>query len=257
MQSKIIKLKHIDSTNRYAINNFEKLPDNTLVTAESQSAGRGRRGKTWLSPSGLNLYATYIVKKASFPAGRVLWVGGLATLISLSEVAPELDIWLKWPNDICCSYPEGEEFKKIAGLLAETWSPAASNKIEGVVAGIGVNLNMPLEELQAIDQPATSLFAEVGRKIEIAQFAEILHANLLKLRSIAEQEPEKFFEIWSQANGLIGREITIKKDETSTFTGTVQGVCQDGSIEIKDSNGVVQTFLTGDIVKRKKISITP
>lgn len=249
MKPEIIKLNNIDSTNRYALNHFAKLADNTLVTADSQTAGRGRRGKTWISPPGLNLYATYIAKKPSFPPGRVLWVAGLATLASLLEIAPDLDVWLKWPNDICCSSNDGESFKKIAGLLAETWTPPASNTIEGVVAGIGVNLNMPPSILQAIDQPATSLFAEVGRKVKPAKFAEKLHNNLIKLRCTATDEPEKFFQAWSTANGLTGKTITIKNGEESTFTGIVQGVSSDGSIEIQNTDGLVKTFITGDIVK--------
>ena len=227
--------------------NFANLADNTLVIADSQTAGRGRRGKQWISPPGMNLYASYIVKNPSFPIGRVLWCGGLATLVTLAEFADEMDIWLKWPNDICCSYPNGRDYRKIAGLLAETWSPPTSNQVEGVVAGIGVNLNMPKALLQEIDQPATSVFAETGRNVDIAKFAETLLGNLLKLRTLAATQPDKFFEIWRDANGLIDREIKIKADNSSTVSGIVKGVTAEGAIEVIEKSGIVKTVITGDV----------
>ncbi len=244
---KIFRLKEVDSTNRYAIDNFANLADNTLVTADSQSAGRGRRGKSWLSPPAMNIYATYIVKKPSFPIGRALWCGGLATLITIAESAPDIDIWLKWPNDICCSSPDGDKFRKIAGLLAETWAPPGSNNIEGVVVGIGINLNMSLELLNEIDQPATSILAETSKCTDCATFAEKLQSNFALMRKIAENDPDKFFEIYSQSNGLIGRKITIKTDKNSECTGIVKGVTEDGAILLEDENCEIRTIMTGDV----------
>jgi len=243
----IITLEEVDSTNRYALDNFANLADNSLVTADSQSAGRGRRGKAWVSPPGINLYASYIVKEPSFPIGRALWCGGLAALVTIAETAQEMDIWLKWPNDICCSSSDGKSFKKIAGLLAETWTPAGSNTIEGVVVGIGINLNMPKELLDEIDQPATSILAEKGNRVDTAKFAEKLLANLTLMRKVAEDDPNKFFEIYSQANGLMGRKITIKLNENSICTGIVKGVTKEGAILIEDENCEIRTIMTGDV----------
>jgi BirA family biotin operon repressor/biotin-[acetyl-CoA-carboxylase] ligase len=243
----ILKLKEVDSTNRYALDHFADLADSSLVMADSQSAGRGRRGKSWVSPPGINLYASYIVKEPRFPIGRSLWCGGLAALITLVEYTPETEIWLKWPNDVCCSSPGNSGFKKIAGLLAETWTPSASNRIAGVVVGIGINLNMSRQLLDKIDQPATSILAESGKEVNIAEFAEKLLENLTLMRKIAEDDPEKFFEIYSEANGLTGRKITIKTDPNSICTGTVKGVTEEGAILIEDENCEVRTIMTGDV----------
>ena len=243
----IITLENVDSTNRYALDNFANLADNSLVTADSQSAGRGRRGKSWISPPGMNLYASYIVKKPSFPFGRALWCGGLASLVTIAETAPEMDIWLKWPNDICCSSSDGRCFRKIAGLLAETWTPAGSNTIEGVVVGIGINLNMPKKLLDEIDQPATSVLSETGKRVDSANFAEKLLANLTLMRKIAEDDPDKFFEIYNQANGLMDRKITIKLNENSTCNGIVKGVTKEGAILIEDEHCEIRTIMTGDV----------
>jgi BirA family biotin operon repressor/biotin-[acetyl-CoA-carboxylase] ligase len=244
---RILKLEEVDSTNRYALDHFANLADNSLIIADSQSGGRGRRGKAWESPPGINLYASYIVKEPSFPIGRALWCGGLAALVTLAEFGPEMDIWLKWPNDICCSSSDCRGFRKIAGLLAETWTPSASNRIGGVVVGIGINLNMPQDMLEKIDQPATSILAESGNQVNIAKFADKLLENLILMRSVAEDDPDKFFEIYRDANGLIGRNISIKVDEATTVSGIVHGINTDGAILIKEKNGNIIEVMTGDV----------
>ena len=245
---KIIRLEKIDSTNRYALDGFANFADNTLIIADEQEAGRGRRGKSWISPPGMNLYASYIVKTPSFPIGRAMWCGGLATLITLSELAPDSDLWLKWPNDVCCSCDkDGIPYRKIAGLLAETWSPADSNKLEGVVVGIGVDLNMPKEILETIDQPATSVVVETGNEVDIADFAEKLFENLLKFRRLAESDPEKFFKVWATANGLKGKTIKIRLDDGSLIEGTVAGVNEEGALLLKKEDGEINTVISGEL----------
>ena len=246
---KIIHLDKIDSTNRYALERFAEFADNTLIVADEQSAGRGRRGKEWFSPAGMNLYASYVVKELKIPAGRVLWCAGLASLVTLSEYAPSMDLWLKWPNDIYCTVAgKPNRFCKIAGLLAETWTPHGSNRVEGVVAGIGINLNMPDEMLELIDQPAVSLFSETGKRVDIAEFAETLHAALMKFRILAEEEPDKFFEVWRRSNGVIGHGISVRKDDGSIISGVVADVDRDGAVLIKESEKI-HTVLSGDVIK--------
>lgn len=248
LKTKIIRLEKTDSTNRYALDGFANFADNSLITADEQEAGRGRRGKNWLSPPGMNLYASYIVKNPSFPVGRALWCGGLATLVTLSESMPDSDLWLKWPNDVCCGYDDkNKPYRKIAGLLAETWTPPECNEIKGVVVGIGADLNMPKELLDKIDQPATSVFAETGEKVDIANFAEKLHRNLLQFRNLAENDSKKLFKIYDMANGLKGRSIEIKLDDDSLIKGTVTGVNEDGALLLKKSDGEIFPVITGEL----------
>lgn len=177
-----------------------------------------------------------------------MWCGGLATLITLSEFAPDSDLWLKWPNDVCCSCDEDDiPYRKIAGLLAETWTPPNSNKIEGVVVGIGVDLNMPKTLLDSIDQPATSVIAETGNEVDIAEFAERLLQNLLKFRQLAESDPEKFFTVWEMANGLKGKSVTIKLDDGKIVSGMVTGGNKDGALLLKKTDGTICTVISGEL----------
>ena len=244
----IIHLNTIDSTNRYAKDLFAEFADNTLVTADSQTAGRGRRGRTWFSPPGMNLYASYIVKNPSFPAGRVLWCGGLAALSVLQEYCSLDNAWLKWPNDICCSSPGiPERYRKIAGLLAETTTYPGSSTLDGVIAGIGINLNMPPELLEQIDKPATSVFTETGYLTDSAEFAEKLLDKLVYYRTLAEERPDEFFGLWRDKNGLAGKMIVIRTPDGGKAAGTVTDVTPDGALVLTDESGVSCTVTAGDV----------
>lgn len=150
-----IHFEQIDSTNTWAKENIDILDLNklTCITASHQTAGRGRRGKPWVSPKGLNLYMTLFFSVIdSFPF--VANIGECAAVVCAQTLerlgfAPQI----KWPNDILI------EKKKIAGILCETIPlPGAL----GVIVGIGINVNMPYKLLKEIDQPATSLLHASG-----------------------------------------------------------------------------------------------
>ena len=113
IQPNLLILDEVDSTNTYAREHFDDLPDGTLVVARRQTAGRGRRGRSWLSPPGINFTGSILLKRLEdgFHAGCLL---GVAALSLLRELAPELPAYLKWPNDI---YVEN---RKLAGLLSES-----------------------------------------------------------------------------------------------------------------------------------------
>jgi len=106
-------LDEVDSTNSYALRNFECFESGTLIVARSQSAGRGRKGRSWSSPPGVNVYASLILKGFKFLPAQASWIGSLATLETLRSTAPRLEFSVKWPNDVLC----GDA--KIAGVLCE------------------------------------------------------------------------------------------------------------------------------------------
>ncbi len=244
----IIKLEKIDSTNRYALREFAKFADNTLIIADTQDAGRGRRGKSWFSPPCLNIYASYILKKTDFPAFKSLWICGLAGLKTLRFFVPDCDLWLKWPNDIYCTPKRNPALKlKIAGLLAETYSPAKSNTITGIVAGMGINLNMQQEDIAKIDKPATSLFLETGQITDIARFADILWENLKYFRSLAEKEEESFFNKWQQENRLLHKNVTIKQDNDVVLSGKINAFSRCGEMILCTEDGKLHTIMTGEL----------
>ncbi|MCK5844559.1 MAG: biotin--[acetyl-CoA-carboxylase] ligase [Victivallales bacterium] len=276
-------IEKIDSTNALALREFAKFADGTLLTAGEQTAGIGRRGRSWLSPPDVNLYATYIIKAPAFPPSDAMLIGGLATLTTLRRFSPEMELWLKWPNDICCgplarnggktNHPstlpnfqqeipnnehrtiqnknlggESRGFKKIAGLLAQTHSPDASNEVDGVVIGIGVNLNMTPEQLSAIDRPAASLFSETGEFIDLSTFADFLLKELVRYRKLAESDPESLSDKWIGENALIGERVEMSLEDSTSFSGRVAAIRRNGAVVIESESGVSQAFIAGDVL---------
>ncbi len=145
----------LPSTNDWAKTHLNTLSREalTVISADTQTQGRGRYGKRWISPAGENLYATFVFFA---PTPDPIEITHLLALIT-SQILQEQGITsqIKWPNDLLVNR------KKIAGILCEAVGD------QGVVIGIGLNVNMPSESLILIDQPATSLFCETGVPQEI------------------------------------------------------------------------------------------
>jgi BirA family biotin operon repressor/biotin-[acetyl-CoA-carboxylase] ligase len=139
-------------------------PEGTLVVAEEQTAGRGRLGRRWFAPAGTSLLCSLQLRPPVAPE-RLPELTSVASracaeaIASLTGLEPEL----KFPNDVLVAG------RKVAGILAEA-------REERVVLGIGVNVNVPAEELpQEVDLAATSLLVETGREIDrAALLAELL-----------------------------------------------------------------------------------
>lgn len=164
----------IDSTNAWAKEHIAEFDQDKLmlITADEQTAGRGRFNRHWLSPAGQNIYASFcffiptpyqdianISQGLAVSAVRTLKEFGFATQI-------------KWPNDLMI------EGKKVGGILCET-TPVGDNTC--VIAGIGLNVNMPKDLLAQIDQPATSLMVEEGREFPLKQIMENLRDRFIPI----------------------------------------------------------------------------
>ena len=139
-------------------------PEGALVAADEQTAGRGRLGRNWLAPAGTSLLCSLQLLPAMpperLPELTVVAARACAEAIAaLTRLEPEL----KFPNDLLVGG------RKVAGILAEA-------REQRVVLGIGVNVNVPAEELpQEVDRPATSLLVETGRELDRAELlAELL-----------------------------------------------------------------------------------
>ncbi|MDD5597871.1 MAG: biotin--[acetyl-CoA-carboxylase] ligase [Victivallaceae bacterium] len=234
----IIYLDVIDSTNRYALRNFAELPDAALVVANGQNAGRGRHARQWLSPPNTNIYASLVVKNAGRNPVMASIIASLGALSTLRETAPEIKFWLKWPNDIFCRE------RKIAGILCETASDA-EDRFAGVVAGIGINVNMPPEIICRIDQPASSLRYETGSKFNLKKIAEKLAKNLNKYYSIYSILPEALFDLWKTENLLLGRDVGIDTG-TETISGRIIDLGRSGEIIFETAGGQTR-FFSGDV----------
>jgi len=232
----------IDSTNNFGKLNCHLFDQDkiTLITAKTQTAGRGRFKREWVSPPLENIYATFCfaVKKGRKDIGNIPQLLGLSAAKTLKQL--HLSPNLKWPNDILLSE------KKIAGILCETVS---FDDHFMVILGIGLNVNMPLEVLQAIDHPATSLKIETGKTFNVDKVLKLLKehfANDLELflkNGFNSFLPEYKKLIWTNSKNILRFHDTVNIVE-----GTFHSINDDGTLNLKLIDGSIKTFISGEFI---------
>lgn len=232
--------ERIDSTNAWAIRQLASVSPPFLVLAEAQSAGRGRRGRQWLSPYGANLYFSLAIRvdRSATQLQALSLVVGVAVLrvLRLEGVS---NVGLKWPNDLMAGG------KKVAGILLELNGDPAD--LCSVVIGIGVNVNMLRGD--GIDQPWTSLQLETGRQIDRTRLAVALAEELERvLRQHREQGFAAFHCEWEANHLWQGREVRLISG-VHEVSGTVRGVTGDGALRLAIA-GDEQVFSGGELSLR-------
>lgn len=231
----------IDSTNTWAKEHAHELPHDkiTLVTAHTQTAGRGRFKRRWESPPGQNIYATFcfFVEKHFEAIGNIPQLLALSTVTVLKKL--NFNATLKWPNDVLLSD------KKVAGILAET---TMVDKL-CVVIGIGLNVNMPQELLQQIDRPATSLMVESGMVFDKEMVLKELQNEFIKNLDVFFTDGfTPFLEAYRQHMPMDSNKITRFHDNRNVWEGTIHAINDDGSLSLKLADGTIKTFIAGEIL---------
>ena len=238
----LLELESVDSTNTYAKNNFDAFADGTLICAEMQTAGRGRLGRRWVSPAGVNIYTSLVMKQIDNPFYATV-TASLAAQEMLLNAWPRGGFFIKWPNDIYAGY------KKVAGILCEAVS--GKNGICGVIAGIGVNINLEPEALAGIDQPAASLKSLSGREFPVKTLTRCLAERLADYYARYLTAPEKLFAEWKSYNRIIGRRVGLTDPNGDMHQVRVRDIAENGEL-IAEENGTEYRFNCGDVTLCKE-----
>ncbi|HEX2583409.1 MAG TPA: biotin--[acetyl-CoA-carboxylase] ligase [Chlamydiales bacterium] len=236
-----IRLQTIDSTQTYAKAHAAEFPKDqmTCVSAEEQTAGRGRYNRIWVSPKGVNLYVTFyfrwpITTKDLTSLAQVM-ACSFAELLLKEGLYP----LIKWPNDVQLSG------KKVSGILSET---AFQGDEVDLFLGIGINVNMGIDLLSKIDQPATSLQIETGKtwdrwdtlkKLQM-QFSHDL--ELFKQKGFAPFHP--LFEKLLAYRGQTIHCFDGKKE----WVGICHSLSADGQLNILLPDQTLHKCISGDIL---------
>ena len=217
--------------------------EGTTVLAESQSAGRGRLGKSWFSPFGVNLYASVLFRPAITPAEAPVFsfIGSLATADAVRSVG--LAAAIKWPNDILANR------KKVAGVLADL--ATTGDRLNYVILGVGVNLNVErkalLEALGDAGRAAASLRELAGRDIDRNAFAASFLTFLDEWFQVYQARgADALLRAWSDRDILTGRRVEVR-EEGSVFQGRALGLAADGCLRVEDSNGRMRQVVAGEV----------
>jgi BirA family transcriptional regulator, biotin operon repressor / biotin---[acetyl-CoA-carboxylase] ligase len=210
-----------------------------VVIAESQTAGRGRRGRTWVSPPRKNLYLSAILRP-DLPLQRVPEITLVASVALCEAIrAAGVDASIKWPNDILCNG------RKVAGILTEI--AADPDRVQWVVVGAGVNLNATKEDLpEELREIATSVAVERGDPVPRALFTAALLARLETW--LDRQDEEGFAPVrarWRELSGTLGREVRVATGD-GDLTGVAEDIDAAGALLVRTAAGV-QRVVAGDV----------
>lgn len=235
--------RDIPSTNQYLLNEQISQASGALACfAEYQSAGRGRRGRSWYSPFGANLYfslAWPVRSAAADLAGLSLAVG-----VVVAEVLSELGLQgmgLKWPNDLLI------DGQKLGGILIDLRGEA--NGIIWVVIGIGINVNMRSAAEGEIDQPWVSCEQVLGKKLSRNRLGGLLIASLLSALKVFEgQGFAAFRHRWQQLDLLVGKPVWVEM-AGAKVSAVATGVDASGALII-DHEGSSVTLNSGEVTVR-------
>jgi BirA family biotin operon repressor/biotin-[acetyl-CoA-carboxylase] ligase len=246
-------LETTDSTNRVASERArEGAPHGTTIVAEGQSAGRGRLGRSFFSPPGLNLYSSTVLRPALDTARAPTTI--LAAAVAVADaVAAELDdpgaVEIKWPNDVLLGG------LKTSGILMEMGAEAT--RVRFLVLGIGVNLNVSRdafpEEFRAL---ATSVSSHAGRPVDRVGFAARLYDTL---EAVLDLHAEGGFEAvrprFEARFRMRGRRVrvldAIGAPDAPAVEGTADGIDADGALWVLCDDGRRERVVAGDVTIAK------
>ncbi|UVW35002.1 bifunctional biotin--[acetyl-CoA-carboxylase] ligase/biotin operon repressor BirA [SAR92 clade bacterium H455] len=243
--SNIHVFQTIDSTNTYARELAEKSSVSGLVIlAEQQTAGRGRRGKNWVSPFAANIYLSIVwdfEKGAQALEGLSLAVG---VAVRRALIAHGVQgVKLKWPNDIYV------EQKKLGGILLEMIGDPAGHC--SVVIGVGLNVSMRVSQASAIDQDWTDVATELQDKLPARNklAAELISEILPLLSTFQAQGFAAYRDEWQAADAFYGQTALISTPKQS-IAGIVKGVDINGALRLELDGGNIESFIGGELSLR-------
>lgn len=232
----IIRFTTINSTNKYAQENLGNLADRTIIVSDEQTGGRGRLDRKWLSPAGVNIYCSIVLKNLTDKPALLTILAALAAAETIRKY--EIPAQLKWPNDVLVSG------KKICGVLAASTVGAAGTS--GIVVGFGVNVNMNTELLKNIDQPATSMFEVTGQKFDREKILDEILKNFFSFyEHVLASGFASLLKIWQNELNIIGKKVQVKTVQ-KTFYGTVSQIDDGGALMVETIQGR-EKVLAGDV----------
>jgi BirA family transcriptional regulator, biotin operon repressor / biotin---[acetyl-CoA-carboxylase] ligase len=236
---RLVRFPVLDSTNEEGKRQAEAGADGGLILwADTQTAGRGRRGRTWISPEG-GLYFSLLLRPTCSPsvAAQLSFVSAIALADAVRPTLTQPDLLaLKWPNDVLI------DGKKIAGILLE--SGTKTGTLDWLVVGVGLNIAAHPE---SADYPATSLNAHASaaiRTVEILDDIVRAFEKWYQVWSLDGFEPVR--TAWLQSARGLDQPIAVRLPK-ETLHGVFRGLGPDGALRLELPNEGERTIPAGDV----------
>lgn len=243
----IIYFDEADSTNNRAKEALKEAPsDGTVVLAERQTAGRGRLGRQWYSPTGSGLWMSLILKPTLAVADipKLTMMAAVAVRKGILE-AVQTEVSIKWPNDLL------QNGRKICGILAELSGEA--DRLSYLIIGIGINVNQTAEDFpEELREIGTSLRMALGRRVDRRRL----------LQTILGQLEEEYIRVSSEGftgvlaecrrySATLGATVTVSNGNTR-LTGVAEAIEDHGGLRLLLPGGKKVTVYSGDTTIEKR-----
>lgn len=236
---KVIYLQEIDSTNEFAKKIAHQEGEGTVIVADIQTKGKGRKLRAWSSPKG-GLWMSIILKPNVYPKHitKLVFISALAVVETLADFGIEGKI--KWPNDVLV------DGKKICGILSE--GKYSKSGVEYVILGLGINVNNKLPE--ELKDTATFMREVLGFEVPLI---EVFKKLLSKLDNwYLKYLKGDYMEIlnkWKMHSATIGKRVRIITDK-GEMIGIAIDIDEDGALILKQNDGVLKKIYYGDVSLR-------
>jgi BirA family biotin operon repressor/biotin-[acetyl-CoA-carboxylase] ligase len=215
--------------------------DGTVIIADAQKSGRGRFGRTWISPPGVNLYFT-VVLEPYFPANEASLITLMAAVAVASAIRKYTGIraGIKWPNDILVGT------KKVGGILTEMKSEA--DMIHFMAVGIGVNVNMAPDSVPEHLRPlVTSLKEEKAKPVSRVKLLGVILSQIeYWYTQLLKNGKKVLMSEWMRLNITIGNNVRVKT-QNKVLSGTADGISDDGELLVRLASGEVKKIFSGEV----------
>lgn len=227
-------MSRIRIVERTGSTNADLLSDGNAVEGEwlvalSQSAGKGRQGREWVTEPG-NFFGSTLIRLASGdpPAQSLSLAAGLALIEAVDTAAPGLPLLLKWPNDLVL------DGAKVGGVLLE-------RQDDRVIAGFGVNL-------AAAPQIPGRPTAHLGGRISPEAFAPLLAAAMTRMTMLwRTTDPQDFARAWLARAHAVGTELNVHGSDSGEVSGRFDGIDPDGTLRLRLPDGTVRAIHAADV----------
>jgi BirA family biotin operon repressor/biotin-[acetyl-CoA-carboxylase] ligase len=246
-----IYLEETGSTNEFLKERVAEshVPAGTVVATDFQSQGKGRLQRRWEAPAGTSLLLSLLFKP-DWPAEQANWLTMIASVAMAEAVEGEtaVPVGIKWPNDLIIKVED--VWHKVGGLLLEG-DVGTDGRIRSVVLGIGLNVNIPPEQLPAGETPPTSLLAVLGRPVSrqalLADFLQRVEAGVAT--AVSGQSPQA---AWQKRLITLGQPVQVTHTGTNqAISGVAESTNAFGHLLVRDGAGRLHTVTAGDVTLRQ------
>lgn len=236
---------HYARTTTSTMDDARRLAENgcahgAAALTDEQTAGRGTKGRTWVSPPGESIHATLVARPDAGRMARLSIISAVAAARAIEACTP-LQAGLKWPNDLELGG------RKTGGILIEAdWGKTGPRF---ALVGIGINVNFdPAPHAALIDRPATSLMIETGAR----QSREAVLAALFNEFETAFESPDEtaVFRAWREHLTTLDQRVEIHGPSGPPLAGIAEDVAADGALLLRRDDGVIERIVAGEVTLR-------